>query len=167
MRRWIDRLHRAEDALLAFLLTAMILLAGTQIVMRNLFDSGFVWIDPLLRVLVLWLGLLGATVAARHNKHIQIDLLTRFFERNTLRLILAGVGQISAWTCLLIAWFGLEWIRFDYEDGIAHVIGLPAWIVEIIVPLAFALIGLRYLLLSLRKARLYYLHRLVAARRSG
>ena len=53
MRRWIDRLHRAEDALRAFLLTAMILLAGTQILMRNLFDSGFVWIDPLLRVLVL------------------------------------------------------------------------------------------------------------------
>ena len=31
MRRWIDRLHRLEDGLLALLLTSMIVLAGTQI----------------------------------------------------------------------------------------------------------------------------------------
>ncbi len=80
MRRLIDRLHRAEDGLLALLLAVMIVLAGTQILMRNLFDSGFVWIDPLLRVLVLWFGLIGATVATRHNKHIRIDLLSTLFQ---------------------------------------------------------------------------------------
>ncbi len=81
MQTWIKRLHRAEDALLVLLLSTMIVLASTQILLRNLFDSGFVWIDPLLRVLVLWLGLIGATVATRNNRHIRIDLLTRFFKR--------------------------------------------------------------------------------------
>jgi C4-dicarboxylate transporter DctQ subunit len=165
MRRWINRLHRAEDGLLALLLTIMIVLAGTQIMMRNLFDSGFVWIDPLLRVLVLWLGLIGATVATRNNKHIRIDLLSHYFKRNTLRLIQIVVSQISAWTCLLIAWFGLDWIRLDYEDGVEAFAGIPAWSIEIIVPLAFALIGLRYLLSSMGTTRLYCLHRKVAARR--
>ena len=54
MRIWINRLHRAEDALLVLLLSTMILLAGTQIVLRNMLDTGVVWIDPLLRVMVLW-----------------------------------------------------------------------------------------------------------------
>ena len=165
MHRWIDRLHRAEDWLLALLLTAMILLAGTQILLRNLFDSGFVWIDPLLRVLVLWLGLVGATVATRHNKHIRIDLLSHYFRRNTLRLVETVVAQISAWTCLLVAWFGLDWIRLDYEAGIEAFLGIPAWAIEIVVPLAFALIGLRFLLLSYASARRYRLHRRVEARR--
>ena len=150
MRSWIDRLHRVEDGLLAFLLIAMIVLAGTQIVMRNLFDSGFVWIDPLLRALVLWLGLIGATVASRHNKHIRIDLLARSFKRNTHRLIQSLVAQVSAWTCLVIAWFGMDWIRLDYAEAVTTFAGIPAWSVEIIVPLAFALIGLRYLLRSRR-----------------
>ena len=44
--------------------------------------------------------------------------------------------------------------------------GIPAWSVEIIVPLAFALIGLRYLLLSSHSARLYYLHRMVRSETS-
>jgi len=166
MRGWIDRLHRAEDGLLVILLSSMIVLAGTQIFLRNFFDSGFVWIDPLLRILVLWLGLVGATVASRHNKHIRIDLLSRYFERNTHRLIQALVGQVSTWTCLVIAWYGFDWIKLDYADGMTSFAGLPAWAVEIIVPLAFALIGLRYLLRSLLWARRYYLHLKVNARRS-
>ena len=167
MQRWIDRLHRAEDGLLVLLLATMIVLAGTQILMRNLFDSGFVWIDPLLRVLVLWLALIGATVATRHNKHIRIDLLSRYFSRNTHRLIQVMVGQISAWTCLVIAWYGMDWIRLDYADSVTSFAGIPAWSVEIIVPLAFALIGIRYFLRSFHSTRLYCLHRKVLARRAG
>jgi len=167
MRPWIDRLHRAEDGLLACLLIVMIVLAGTQILMRNLFDSGFVWIDPLLRVLVLWLGLIGATVASRHNKHIRIDLLSRYFKRNTHRLIQSLVAQVSAWTCLVIAWFGMDWIRLDYAEAVTTFAGVPAWMVEIIVPLAFALIGLRFLVRSFRSAQLYLQHRKVKTRRVG
>lgn len=167
MRRWIDRLHRAEDALLVLLLSVMIVLAGTQILLRNLFDSGFVWIDPMLRALVLWLGLIGATVATRNNRHIRIDLLSRYFRRNSHRLLQSLVGQVSGWTCLVIAWFGFDWIRLDYEDGSTGFAGIPAWSIEIIVPLAFGLIGVRYLLLSSLWARRYYLRRRVENRRRG
>ena len=41
-------IHRVEDFILALLLTAMILLASAQIVLRNLFDSSLFWGDPLL-----------------------------------------------------------------------------------------------------------------------
>ena len=126
MQIWINWFHRAEDALLAILLTAMIILASTQILLRNLFDFGFVWIDPLLRVLVLWLGLLGATVATRNNKHISIDLLSRFLKSESYCLVQSGVAQISAWTCLVIAWYGLNWIRLDYEDAVASFVGIKA-----------------------------------------
>ena len=106
-------------------------------------------------------------MAARHNKHISVDLLSRYFKRNTHRLILVLVGQVSARTCLVIAWYGLDWIRLDYEEAVTSFAGIPAWIVEIIVPLAFALIGLRYLLLSIVSARRYCVHRKVALRRAA
>ena len=166
MNSWIRRLHRAEDALLVGLLSAMILLAALQILLRNFFDTGIVWIDPMLRVGVLWLGLIGATVATRHNKHIRIDLLSRAFGRNTHRLIEAFVGQISAWTCLAIAWFSLGWIRLDYEDGVNAFAGIPAWMLEVIVPLSFTLIGIRYLILSVSEAGQYWQHRKEAMRNS-
>ncbi|MCP4984140.1 MAG: TRAP transporter small permease subunit [Gammaproteobacteria bacterium] len=166
MHTWVKRIHQAEDALLVALLSAMILLASTQILLRNLFDYGFVWIDPFLRVLVLWLGLLGATVATRNNKHIRIDLMSRFFKRNTHRLIQSIIGQISAWTCLVIAWHGLSWIQMDYADALVSFSGIPAWILEAIIPAAFGLIGLRYFILSLRWGQLYVKYRKVEARAS-
>ena len=60
LERGVHVLHRFEDVLLALLLTAMILLAPLQIVLRHGFDGGISWADPLLRVGVLWLGLLGS-----------------------------------------------------------------------------------------------------------
>ena len=156
MSSWIKRLHRVEDALLVLLLATMVVLAGTQILLRNLFDAGLLWVDPILRVMVLWLGLIGATVATRDDKHIRIDLLSRFFARRTHMLIQVIVGLISAATCLLIGWAGMRWIRLDYEEGIVSFAGIPAWLLEIIVPLSFALIGLRYFLLSLGWIRLYW-----------
>lgn len=164
MQTWVKRLHHAEDALLVLLLSVMIGLASTQILLRNLLDSGFVWIDPLLRVLVLWLGLIGATVATRDNRHIRIDLLTRLFSRNTNRLIQLVVAQISAWTCLVIAWYGFQWIKMDYVDGLTSFIGVPAWALEVVIPVTFALIGLRYLILSVSMAKLYLRHIKVAKR---
>ncbi len=137
------------------LLSAMIALASTQILLRNLFDSGFVWIDPLLRVMVLWLGLIGATVATRDNKHIRIDLLDKLIKPNTDNLVQAVVGQISAWTCLVIGWYGMGWIRLDYEDGLDSFAGIPAWMLEVVVPLSFALIGLRFFILSIASLRSY------------
>jgi TRAP-type C4-dicarboxylate transport system permease small subunit len=164
MQAWSKRLHRVEDTLLVVLLSAMILLAITQILLRNFLDSGIVWIDPMLRVMVLWLGLIGATVATRKNKHIRIDLLSRYFERNTHRLIQAIVGQVSAWTCLVVAWHGFKWIHLDYQEGLTSFAGIPSWLLEVVIPVTFALIGLRYLVMSLGWARLYSRHRKVAER---
>lgn len=159
MQVWIKRLHRIEDALLVLLLSAMIVLAGTQILLRNFFDAGLIWVDPILRVMVLWLGLIGATVATRDNKHIRIDLLSRYLRTNTHRLVQSLVGLVSAATCLLIGWSGLHWIRLDYADGLVSFGGIPAWLLEVIVPLSFGLIGLRYLYLSFCWSRSYWHYR--------
>lgn len=77
--RKLDRLLRYfEDAALTFLLGGMIILAVLQIGLRNFADTGFQWADPFLRILVLWLGLVGAIAATRDGKHINIDILSKY-----------------------------------------------------------------------------------------
>ena len=148
--------YRVEDTLLVVLLSAMIMLAASQIVLRNFFEFGFVWADPLLRVMVLWLGLIGATVASRGNKHIKIDLLSHYFHSTSNLLIQAVVSMFTAGVCLIIAWHGAHWIRLDYIDNMTGFAGIPAWVLEIIIPLSFALIGIRYCLISLCVGRHFY-----------
>ncbi|NNE64281.1 MAG: TRAP transporter small permease [Gammaproteobacteria bacterium] len=145
MQKIIKYLHRLEDGLLVALLSLLILLASTQILMRNFLDTGIVWIDPLLRMLVLWLSLIGAAVAAREQKHIQIDVLTRLLNPGLFRVVQTLVNLFCAGVCLTIAWSGVTWIKFDYEDQIISFLGIPAWIVEVIIPVSFAIIGIRFI----------------------
>jgi len=155
MRVLVKSVHRFEDILLVVLLSSMVLLASTQILLRNLFEFGLVWADPLLRIMVLWLGMIGATVASRDNRHIHIDLVSHFFSKTAYLLIQTFVGQFTSWVCLLVAWNGAHWVRLDFVDGLTGILGIPAWALEIIIPITFALIGIRYFLFSLRWGSLY------------
>ena len=59
----IDRLAAGlkfiEDGLLVVLLSSMILVAAYQVIARNFFDTGILWGDGMVRVLVLWVTFVG------------------------------------------------------------------------------------------------------------
>ena len=134
--------------MLISLLISMILLSSGQIVLRNFFDIGIIWIDPLLRVLVLWTALVGATVASRENKHIRIDLISRLFTKRFHLGIQVFIGLFTASICAIIAWHGSRWVLMDYQDKLTSFSGLPSWVMEVIIPIAFGLIAIRYLMHS-------------------
>jgi TRAP-type C4-dicarboxylate transport system permease small subunit len=140
--RWLDRI---ETGLIAGLVLAMVLLAGAQIVLRDLFDTGLSWADPLLRAMVLWAAMLGALAAAREDKHIGLDVLTHFVHGHVRRVLRVVSFAFAACVCAALAWFGVGLIQLDYGAGTATA-GIPNWLIETIVPLGFALLTLRFAL---------------------
>jgi TRAP-type C4-dicarboxylate transport system permease small subunit len=145
-RRLVSRL---EDGLLALLLTGMILLAALQIFSRNLFSFGFVWGEPLLRMLVLWLALLGAMAATRDGNHIHIDLLSRFLPEGAERPLRRLTDLFSALACGLAAWHAARFVLDDWQYGMEWASGVPSWLVELIIPIGFGVMALRFLLHAL------------------
>ena len=100
-------LYRIEDGILVGLLLLMIGLAVTQIFLRNLFNSGIVWSDILVRILVLWVGLLGAMVASRQGNHINIDILNRYLPERAKPVVGIVVQLFTALICTVAAYFSL------------------------------------------------------------
>lgn len=141
-------LHRLEGVVLVLLLSSMILLAVAKIVLRNAADSSIVWADPFLSVAVLWIGLLGAMIAARDNSHIAIDVATRYLPEKLARASAALIALFTAGVCSLLAWHAGRFVRDEMEMGGAAFAQVPAWVCEIILPIAFGLIALRYLLIA-------------------
>ncbi len=143
----IKLVNAFEDGLLVIILTSMIIFAVYQIIARNLFGEGIVWIDPLLRTLVLWVGLSGAVVATRTDNHIRIDVFTKYFPTHLLKHIqrIAYIFTISV--CLLIAWHAARFVLSEYEYGTIAFSGVPAWITALIIPVSFTLMAVRYILL--------------------
>ena len=135
-------IERIETAIIATLVLAMVVLAGAQILLRNLFETGFAWADPLLRAMVLWAAMLGALAAARDDKHIGLDLLTHFLHGRTRRIARTIALLFAALICAAMAWYGGQLVAVDLDGG-APVGAIPGWVIELILPVGFALLALR------------------------
>ncbi len=135
-----------EDWILIVLLAAMTAFAGTQIILRNFFDTGISWADPLLRTLVLWVALAGAIVAARQKSLISVNVLLRFMPE---RLRVGCWAITDVFTCVISAILTYHSIRFVLIEREAETMAfasVPSWIVELIIPVAFGVISLHYLI---------------------
>lgn len=140
-------LYRVEDSILVGLLLLMITLSVLQIFLRNLLDSGIVWGDVLVRILVLWVGLVGAMVASRQGNHINIDIMERYFPERGKIIVRCVVDFFTALVCTTVAYYSFLFVQMEYTDGGMAFAKVPAWMCEAIIPFAFMVIGIRYFLL--------------------
>ena len=142
-------IYRVEDSILVGLLLLMITLAVLQIFLRNLFDSGIVWSDVLVRILVLWVGLVGAMVASRQGNHINIDIMERFLPERAKIVVNFIVELFTAFICAIVAYYSLQFVQMEFADGGMAFARVPVWLCEAIIPFAFVVIAIRYILLSI------------------
>ncbi len=156
-RDGVDRLlrvvSRIEDGILIVLLTAMVGFAVVQILLRNLFETGITWADPLLRILVLWVGLAGAMVATRLENHIAVNVLSRYLPRRVRPFARVIVDFFTAAVCALISLHAARFVFSEHRYGTLAFGSVPVWVAELIIPIAFGVIALRYLAFAARDMR--------------
>ena len=117
----LDRIGRfAENTALVTLLTAMMVLAVGQIVMREAFSTGFVWADELLKIMVLWLAMLGSVAASRDNRHIRIDALSHILPKPAIKLTRILVDLFAVAVCAVVAWHSYRYLllEIEFEDTV-------------------------------------------------
>ena len=126
-------------------MTAILLFAVSQIILRNFFDSGFVWGESLLRILVLWIGLAGAILASRSGKQISIDVLYAYVPDSYKNFVQKINHLFAAIICLIISYYSLMFVILEYQDSTLAFENVPAWLTESIIPIGFAILGIKYL----------------------
>jgi TRAP-type C4-dicarboxylate transport system permease small subunit len=141
----------AEDALILIILISMILLAGAQIFLRNIFDSGLFWGDEMLRLMVLWLTMAGGLAASRMDRHISIAVLNRFLPRPVQLFTKVIIDLFTAFICALFAWHSARFVMSSYEFGDLLMRTVPAWTLQVILPVGFTLMSFRHLLLAITR----------------
>ncbi len=149
-QKFVSLLQKIEDGILISLLLLMIVMAVLQIFLRNIFDSGILWGDSLVRVLVLWIGLMGAMVASRDYRHISIDVLSRYLPDSIKKMTTLIISIFTTVVCAIMAYYSFIFVIMEKEDGLIAFANVPAWVCESIIPISFTVISLRYLLYSFK-----------------
>jgi TRAP-type C4-dicarboxylate transport system permease small subunit len=142
---WVDeKISRVENILITVLLMLMILVAFSQIVLRNFFSTGIDWGDSLVRYLVVWVAFIGAAVATREDRHITIDILSRWFTGVGSKTIRGVSHFFSAAICGLLTLAAVKFVGFEAQMGSTVFFRLSAWIPATVIPVTFGLMTLRF-----------------------
>jgi C4-dicarboxylate transporter DctQ subunit len=149
MNRWyrLDNcIARAEQFLIVVLLSAMIIVAFLQIVLRNFFATGITWGDQFVRYLVVWVGFIGAALATREGKHITIEVVSQWLSTQANQYIRLFSHLLSAFICGLLTLAALKFVRLEAQMGGTVFFRLPAWTPQVVIPITFALMAFRFAL---------------------
>jgi TRAP-type C4-dicarboxylate transport system permease small subunit len=156
----LERFGRlAENAALVVLLGSLVLLAVGQIVLREAFETGFFRADELIKLLVLWLAMVGSIAATRDNRHIRIDALSHLLPDPAVTGIRLFVDVFAAIVCGVVAWQAWRYLQLEIEFEDTVLINVPAWIAHIVVPGAFALMSYRFAVSVIREVVLIVMGR--------
>ena len=146
-RRWLHRIRQIEDISLAVLLMLLLILSVLQIVLRW-FDTGFSWIEPVSRMGVLWIAMLGAAAATRYGKHISIDALAQVVPPIGKRVLWSIAQSAAAIVCGFLIWASYLLVQSEIESPMPFIAELPSWVPMLILPIGFSIMGLRFALLA-------------------
>jgi C4-dicarboxylate transporter DctQ subunit len=137
---------RAEEAIIATLLAAMTLITFIQVILRYVFNGGFLWALEATTYLFAWLVLTGISYGVRINAHIGVDLVVRAVPAGQAR---RALGLLGIALCLLYAALMLYGATVYIEK--MHVLGVdaedipvPRWLLGIILPIGFGLLFIRF-----------------------
>ncbi len=144
--RTLDRfLVRVETVFLVVFLSAMILLAFLQVMARNFLGTGFLWADPLVRHLVIWVGFFGAAVATHEERHISIDALTRFFRPRWKAIAHIFTSLFAVIVCWYLAEAAWVFLLDEKSLGSDFMLNVPTWIALAVIPTGYVLIAFHFL----------------------
>lgn len=146
LRKAADRWGRIEQALLAVLVSGMVLLSALQIILRNFFHGGILWAEPILGASLLWITMLGALAATGRVKHITVDLVAHLLPPRPRRAVLAVTSLFAAAVCGFLVPASIRFVVLQKEMGVMATAAIPQWVLYLVVPVCFALLSFRFAL---------------------
>ena len=141
----------AEDGVAAVALAAMVVLPLLEIILRRTIGAGIPAAGPIVQHLVLWVGFLGAAIAAREGKLLCLatgSFVPQGAPRRAAAIFTAAVASAAA----IVLMFGaVDLIRSEREAGSSLGAGIPTWTAQLVLPVGFALIAARLVWRSSQK----------------
>ena len=141
--RALGVLHGAEELAAAAAMAAMVLLPLAEIAVRPLVAGGVPGSIPFVEHLTLWVGFLGAGIAARRGKLIALATATFIPAGAAQRAARAFAATVGAGVSALLARSAIDVVAIEMEVAGEIARGIPSWVFQLVLPAAFAVVAAR------------------------
>lgn len=158
----LDRLSTIVGRSISWLTLFMVIVTFVVVVMRYVFDAGFIWIQES----VVWMHavvfMLGAAYTLHDEEHVRVDVFYRSMgPRRRAWVDIIGVVVFLLPVCVFLAWNSWDFVLQSWRIGESsrEAGGLPYPLVPLLkttlllMPLAVSLQGVSLLLKSARALR--------------
>jgi len=139
-------MRRLENAVGMAALIAMSALPVIEILLRSLAGTGIPGTTGYVQNLTLWVGFLGAMIAAREDRHLHLAVAHFNLPPALARAAEIAVHTICAAVAIGVLWANLQFVRSEMASAERIGAWMPVWIAESILPLSFLVIALRFVL---------------------
>jgi TRAP-type C4-dicarboxylate transport system permease small subunit len=140
-------LAKAAGMALAFTVGAGLVVGG----FTRFVPEGVVWAPYFGLSALLWIGLIGASMAAHQGSHLALEMGDKLWPARVRPVIKTISQTVTALFCLVIAALGAMSIAEHFHDwrsaagaGLLPSIDWPKWLVFLVIPYAFTMIALRF-----------------------
>ncbi len=138
IRKFDEFLAVFEKFLVVVFFSALILLITFNVISRNLFQISFQKILEISPSLVLWLALIGSSLALRNQRHIKLEILLRFFSDKFKAFAIISGSAFGMTVMGILFWVSIEFVRNE-------IVIFGKWgFISIIFPMFFAISFFRY-----------------------
>jgi TRAP-type C4-dicarboxylate transport system permease small subunit len=136
-----------EKGLIILALFLLIVLSFGQVVARNVFKVGYMWIDELTRCIVLWMAFIGGSLCSEYARHMRIDIILHLMKGKKKRFVEIIGNVFIIVICAFLFWASINHIKYQMESSVQLMLqGVPDWIISLIIPYFFMVTMLRALL---------------------
>lgn len=156
-------LQLVEEWLVYVMLGMMVFFTFCQIMLRALYTHlhlkwanllmGYMeWSDMLVRLLVLWLSFVGASLLTSENGHIRIDLFSTSQKGKWNAIRKTAVSLFCVVVCTIMLKVCIGYISLEMKFGGELFLNVPSWMGQIILPVGFASILFRFVIMTVNSA---------------
>ena len=147
-----DVIARLEEALVVFMVFTIILLNVLQIFFRAMAVNVPAYSTSMNQILVLWLAMIGGSLATRKAEHIKVDFVSKYLKGRLRYYIMLVIDIFAMVICGFLIVYALDFIKLEYDMmEMLTAIPVPLWILQLVMPASLLIIMYRFFLLGLEE----------------
>ena len=140
---WRALFHRSENVVLSAALGAMAVLPVAEIILRTAFGFGIPGSAGIVQHLTLWVGMLGAAIAAREARLLSLSTGAALLKGPWKAAAGVFSGSTAAAVAALLGIASVQFVQTERDSGNVFIGNVPLWTVQLILPIGFFAVAFR------------------------